>query len=215
MPIKQCPCAYVYWQKIENHDKIKQKYMPIISEISKNEGVIKHSFSFCKMKSSIHDKKVNNFLENEDIKEIVWDSIDNMINEVNSQYDYKISPINSILDGYWFNIYETGDFQEQHTHIYTDKINNGETYSSSFSLVYILNDENIENSIVFINGNNGTIRLPYKSSASEYNLNTGEYDDIKEGTVIIFPSTLPHLVKPCIKSGRITLAFNIFSTFKD
>ena len=46
------------------------------------------------------------------------------------------------------------------------------------------------------------------------NLDTSNIDSISEGTVIVFPCGLTHMVKPCLKPGRVTIAFNVYAEFE-
>ena len=197
------PREYVYWTKVENHEKIKEKYM---KKIQNNEN--RTYWPFCNVKTTFDMK--NNFLDNEDINEIIWDKIDDMIYQVNKSSDMKIKPTNSLLKEYWLNFYENNNFQELHNHLVNPKVIDGVTYYPSFSGIYILHDENDVNNTVF-NANYG-VHLPFLPLFEQFSVDTSKYDDVKEGVVIIFPSTLQHLVKPCSKE-RITIAFNVYSTY--
>lgn len=208
MPHYQFPTNYVYWQQIDEHKDIKQRLLPIIRKIEEEDLV--NPFNACTMKTSI--KRNNNFLSNEEINILVWKPIDTMINEINSIYNFKIKPSDSILQKYWFNTYNVGDFQEMHYHLGHPIYKNNKIYIPTFSLIYILNEESETNSTVFYSQNQGT-HQPFVKPFQSDTFDTSKVSDIKEGTVIIFPCGLHHLVKPNRISGRTTLAFNIYSSF--
>ena len=86
MPHFQFPCHYVYWNDVEDHANLKDK---VVSKIKQHENSTKdkNPFSACVMNTSINCKI--NFLDNDDINKIVWKSIDKMIEEINSTYDFK------------------------------------------------------------------------------------------------------------------------------
>uniref|UniRef100_A0A6C0JWC4 Prolyl 4-hydroxylase alpha subunit Fe(2+) 2OG dioxygenase domain-containing protein n=1 Tax=viral metagenome TaxID=1070528 RepID=A0A6C0JWC4_9ZZZZ len=201
------PMECIYWSKIENHEKIKEKYMKRILDTER-----KPHWLFCNVKTTFDMR--NTFLDNEDIKQIIWDKIDDMIYQINkSDGIHKILPSHSILKEYWLNYYSycnDQSFQEIHNHLINPMIIKDETYYPSFSGIYILHDENDVSNTVFQSPS--SIQLPFFPYFKRFVVDTGDYQDVKEGSVIIFPSTLEHLVKPCIKK-RITLAFNVFSKY--
>ncbi len=85
-------------------------------------------------------------------------------------------------------------------------------YKPTFSGIYILNDGNEHNSTEF--------RIPHGAplstlSTQEFYYETKNNKEIKEGTVLIFPSSLYHEVLPVKIPGRVTIAFNIISRFRD
>lgn len=212
MPHYQGPCDYVFWQKIENHEELKEKYVSIITNLIKNDEITTHRFQNCKFKSSIDHPTINNFITHEDLQKIVWKPLEDMINEINSIYQYKLKPNKSIIKNYWFNIYNKGDFQELHDHRSHDLIIDNKVYSQSFSAIYILNDKSPTNTTAFYN-NVRTHYSPFGDAIDCSILDTSLINDINEGTIIIFPALMYHLVKPCIEPGRITLSFNIYSTY--
>jgi hypothetical protein len=103
-----------------------------------------------------------------------------------------------------------GDFVERHHHKGFPHIPSGQSryYYPTFSLIYILHDDNQENSTMFMD------TRPYTLSPFvETVIQTSDFSDIKEGTVMIFPSHMWHSVKKIEKGKRVTLAYNIISTF--
>lgn len=209
MPHHQFPSNYIYWENIEKHNHIKSKYMPILDKIE-STNTLENPYSLCTIKNiSISNRSVNTFLDNEDINEIVWKPMDNFINEINSKYTHKISVNKSILYQYWFNTYDKHDFQEYHNHIDNiGKYSNAGLYPT-LSGIYILNDDNEKSSIVFKTAYNEF--KPFIKPFESVTLDTSRIEDIHEGTVLLFPSSMEHMVKKCVIPGRRTIAFNIWS----
>lgn len=212
MPHYQFPTNYVYWTEVENYEQINKEILPIMYGI-KDKIKVCDPFPNCKMFSTVSllHENVNNFLSDEVIRDIVWNPINKMMEEINSTYNYKILPNKSVIIEYWFNIYDKGDFQEMHEHITLPQTINGEEYHPSFSLIYIANDANEKSSTVFCEPKQ--YYRPFEKANGNVNFDTGLVKEIKTGTVLIFPSSLYHLVKPSKFPGRVTLAFNVFSTY--
>ena len=181
------PSKFIFWTEIENHDLFKQKYLTKIkSECELNrESYIVPNWD-CEVYSSINH--LNSFLYDEEfLNEIVWKPMDKMLQEA----EFSAYPKSSQVSHIWFNVYEKGFFQETHVHT-------GE--NSSFSGIYII-ELNEPNTTAFVVND----QIPYLSGKIRTN-------NIKEGSVIIFPSSLDHYVNPC-KENRTTISFNISSEF--
>tara|TARA_R110002153_G_scaffold218301_1_gene370712 strand:- start:570 stop:1124 length:555 start_codon:yes stop_codon:yes gene_type:complete len=170
----------------------------------------KNPYSACNVNTSINFKI--DFLDNDDINRIIWKSIDKMIEEINSNYDFKIHTKNSMLTSSWYNIYGKNEFQEQHDHMTDIFIINGTKYYPMFSGIYILHDNNVNSSVIFKQNEDLPPFRPFFDT-SYTTFDTSNIKDIKEGSVILFNSHLEHLVKPCQVPGRVTIAFNVHSSF--
>lgn len=211
MPHHQFPCHYVYWEKLPEHEKLKSEILPVINNI-KNATELKNPFVSCRLTTNFnYENTMDRFLSDDQINNIVWKPIDNMIKEINEIYNFKIFTKDSIVQTYWFNYYEKGDFQEAHSHRNVPIRINNKTYHPSFSMIYVINDENDESSTTFTGFTDSF--PPFSPSHISPVFKTSSIDDIKEGSVIIFPSSLYHHVDPIKIGGRITLAFNIYSTY--
>jgi hypothetical protein len=210
MPHLQFPTTYVYWEKLKDHEQLKNKYMPIIDKIEQDHtDKLENPYSCCTLKY-ISIKSNIEFLDQSDINKIIWKPIDNFIDEINSNYQFKINIKESYINSYWFNTYHENDNQEVHNHYGHPIRRNGFLFYPTFSGVYILNDDNDSSSLIF-----KTLReQPFMPIEDEFMFDTGKHSAIKEGTVIIFPYQLLHMVRNCIKPGRRTIAFNIFSNLK-
>lgn len=211
MPHFQFPTNYVYWENLKEHKTLKNEILPIINDL-KVKHPSENPFDMCKMTTNYTDYTNSDFLNKKQLKKIVWDPINNMINEIHRENPSgpKIEPKSSFVEGYWYNIYDEGDFQEVHNHLGPAKEIDGITYYPSFSLIYILNDEGPVNKTAFIDFPYGNIPFSRPGTLSYH---TGQNKDIKEGSVVIFPPFLNHGVGPVEVSGRITIAFNVYSSF--
>jgi hypothetical protein len=204
MPHFQFPCHYVYWENVKDHCVLKRKYMPIMDEIERT-NTCKNPFPYSSINNITIDEKCNNFIDSKDLEKIVWTPIDNFINEINSKYNFKINVTDSFIEAYWFNTYTTNDYQEYHSHNEHRK----NSYYPIFSGIYIINDDNEKSSVVFKLPD--SVIFPFTELGMGFHFDTGDISDIKEGSVMIFSSQLEHMVKKCIKPGRRTIAFNVFS----
>ena len=210
MPHYQFPTNYVYWENIKEHEYLKAKYMPIIDDIEKRKDTpLKNPFNLCDISSTSFCDK-NTFLSSDDIDKIIWGPLDNFIEEINTNYQRKIQVKKSIIHSYWFNTYKVGDYQEFHDHNACRELINNEYYYPVFSGIYILNDDAKSSSIIF--KSSSILPVPFSiTTSSSHNFYTSKESNIKEGSVIIFPCQLEHMVKKCIKPGRRTIAFNVYS----
>lgn len=212
MSFMHFPSEFVYFDKVCSHFEIKQKCMPKITELRKKRQ--HNPFKLSKLNTSFHynDKlfSENDFLNDNLIKQnVVWKPIEKMIQKYNALGIYPIEIEGSMIDYCWWNYYDKDNFQEIHNHMGPCQEMNGDTLHPSLSIIYILHDENKQSSILFRKSG----PLPLKPMKDNLDLDTSN-GDIGEGTVIIFPSTLDHFVKPCLKPGRVTIAFNVYSKYK-
>lgn len=206
------PSEFIYYDKIDFHNEIKNKFMPKITEIKKDR---KHNpFIASNMNTSFHyDEKImteNEFLnDNLLIQNVVWNPIKKMIKKYNELKLYPINIEHSVIKSCWWNYYEKDNFQECHCHLGPTLDIDGNTYHPSLSIIYIMHDENKQSSILF----RKIGPLPLRPIEECLTLDTSITSSIGDGTVLIFPSNLEHLVKPCLKPGRVTIAFNIYSEY--
>ena len=206
MPHFKFPCHYVYWGQVKDHENIKSKLLPIINSLI-SENKYTNPFKACSMKTSI--SKMTNFIDNETKDKIVSENLIKMISETNC-FPEK-NPTETFITEYWFNVYEKGDFQEMHQHRGLPSIIDGKRYDTTFSIIYILNSDEEENSTVFKLTDTA---IPFHPLMQPVEFDTSKVDEIKEGTVLIFSNQLNHFVRPIKKSGRITIAFNVACCFE-
>jgi uncharacterized protein (TIGR02466 family) len=120
---------------------------------------------------------------------------------VQDYFDKVISPSNNItpyITQSWLNYTETNQYHHKHAHP-----------NSLVSGVFYINCHEEHDKIKFFNDNYKTI----KPEVKDYNIWNSEtwWFSVKTGDVIIFPSSLTHMVET--KQGdntRISLAFNVF-----
>jgi|TARA_R110000823_G_scaffold156306_1_gene286940 hypothetical protein len=204
MGVYYFPANFVYWQQVKDHDKIKDV---LLKEIYKREDINKYYYGnkglYAASTSYKSDENLLNGHDQNTIKNIVWDPLENAIAELNSRDSTKkISFKESKINISWYTHYKEGGNFDKHNH-FTNS-------DDSFSMIYILKDENEHNQTVFTEFTNECI-----STTSDYieetKFDTSNVKDIKEGSILIFPSSLYHHVRYVEKPGRITVAVNIGS----
>lgn len=168
--------------------------MPIISEKVQINGAdaLDLNVPGCSKLTSSYGQEKSYFPELTDpalLSQILWAPMDQMLRE----NTFIETPESSSVQYAWFNYYEETGWFAPHTH-----------GSCSFAAIYLLHLEE-ENSTVF--ANQWTIAYP-------------RYDPfyptrhLEEGSIIIFPGELMHYVAPAGSSRRVTLSYNIESTYK-
>ena len=209
------PNEFVYWDRVENHLEIKNELLPLIKE--KTKKVKNNPFGNCKFNTSyyrngdIHDKE-NSFLMNKKMLDLIMFYLEKMTKKYKNNFNTNnINFKNMAIPSGWWNVYDIDQFQEEHDHVTEPRYINGSLFYSQFSVIYILHDDNDESSIVFRKNGPSPFLPPYNENV----FRTNEIKEIKEGTILIFPSNLRHLVKPCIKPGRVTIAYNICMSFQN
>ena len=213
MGIFYFPCNFVYWRKVPNHETYKKRLLDLIKD---NESEFKSHDIVSLGKSTYYAHSLNQRIKEENpdmIKDVVWDTLDEILGVLNSRENTpKVDIKTSIMTNVWFSKYNENSVVSLHEH-YSDSnplTLGNDMYKSSFVIVYIVNDPNKINETEFVQ--------PYTSSNSlhqmrEVRFATRRVDDINEGTVLIFPSTLYHEVARMKISGRVILSFNIYSKF--
>jgi hypothetical protein len=206
MPHFKFPSHYVYWTQVKDHENIKSNLLPIIHSLTTDNNY-ENPFKACTMTTNI--SKSTDFIDNETKNKIIGKHLDEMVSETNCFPHIKVS--DAIITEYWFNVYEKGNYQEMHHHQTLPVVMNGKRYDHTFSMVYILNSDEEENSTVFkLTDTN----IPYFPMLKQCEFNTGVVKEIKEGTLLIFSNQLNHFVLPAKTNGRITIAFNIVCSFE-
>lgn len=214
MPSYIFPGEHVFWTDLENHAEIKNKIAPMIENlITRRNKDLENTWRACKVKFSTFDKGYDlSFLEDNFIQnEVVWKPIREMYEQVHKDHKINIPyPSSFSTDRPFINIYNEGDFQEIHNHVGEHKIWNGKIYKPIFSLVYILHESDEDKTGIMFRG---TLPEGYRKNANVSILNTFDDKSIKEGTVLIFPASLDHMVSPVLKSGRTTIVYNILANW--
>jgi len=201
MGVYYFPANFVYWQQVKDHDKIKDV---LLKEIYKRGDVSNGDLGLYAASTNYkEDQSLLNGYDQNIIKNIVWDPLENAIDEFNSgDSTKKISFKESRIVNSWYTYYKEGGNFALHNHCGDSK--------NSFSMIYILKDENEHNRTIFTELSNDYISTT--SDCIEDTLfDTSSVKDIKEGSVLIFPSSLYHYVHSVKIPGRITIAINIVS----
>ena len=206
MPHVKFPCHYVHWGQVKDHETIKSRLLPIIDSLL-SENNYENPFTACTMTTNI--SKPTKFLDSETIDKIIGKHLEEMILETNCFPNIKVS--DATVTEYWFNVYKKGDFQEMHQHRGLPVLINGKRYDNTFSMIYILNSDDEENSTVF---SLTDANIPFFPMMKNFDFNTGVVKEIKEGTLMIFSNELNHFVVPVKTNGRVTIAFNVACCFE-
>lgn len=205
---------FVYWTQInkDDHENIKNDLLP---KIRKKES-IHATQSSVKFDHGSDTTPITNYLEdqseylynNDTLISNMWKSFDNMLRDYNKNPEYKNIDIHkSVISNVWYTGYKKNSYFPSHHHYKTKAIRyKGHNYYSTFSIIYILNDQNNTNATVFTKDD--TLFTEHMQT-----YDTSENENIKEGTFLIFPSRLRHHVKVSDIPGRITIAFNIYSVY--
>ena len=207
----------------EDHKLYARSFLPLSSlkstDIFTEYSYLKHRFDF----RVSFDRKI---LYAEDSERYIYHKY--LFNRINLNISYPISKfsrfeISPFIASHKFNdldyrifnntpppftYYEKDNFQESHNHVGPCVEKDGRLLHASFSIIYILHDENDKSSVMFKKAG----PMPFKGLDENVIIDTS-YSSIGEGSVIIFPSNLDHYVKPCLKTGRVTIAFNIYSEY--
>ena len=209
MSIISPPSEFLYFDQIKEHDEIKEKIIDKINDLLQTDEVKENKpFKDCIFKTSFNKDKVNRFLLDDFIvKKLVWDPLDNLICKYNKLNVFKLSVSSTIITSCWFNAYENTNFQEIHEHKTKPFAIFNNVYTPSFSLVYILHDENLSNSTVF---KYPTTDFIWNFIKGNNKIDTSKIKNIAEGTILIFPYTFQHFVTPVTKS-RVSIAYNLAS----
>tara|TARA_Y100000389_G_scaffold20582_1_gene17709 strand:- start:1512 stop:2156 length:645 start_codon:yes stop_codon:yes gene_type:complete len=204
------PCNFVYWRKLEKH-KI---YKNIITNfVDKNIQRFTDHKVLSNGLTTILSRELNDQfrLDNKELfNDVAWNTLDDVLTILNTQENTLKLPITeSIIQSLWISVYDTNATVSLHEHISNDVlIQDDVKYKTSFTLVYVVKDQNEKNTTVFTE--------PYMLAKSMYGMretdwDTSLVDDIGEGTVMIFPSSLHHRVDLMKKPGRIIMSVSIGS----
>tara|TARA_B110000444_G_scaffold43719_1_gene39696 strand:- start:277 stop:915 length:639 start_codon:yes stop_codon:yes gene_type:complete len=199
---------FLYYRTIPEHEEIKKQLMPKILEQEekfKNNNIgIENAYT--NYSNEVKWREHSSFLGDPSVlKPIVLQTIVEVINHMKSNNILPIPPYKGyFIDNCWYTRYNTDGSFDYHQHGHTQSIIDGKIANTIFSIIYILNDQNVGNSTMFMNHDRN-----YLAISEDIEIDTAYYSDIKEGTVIIFPSNFHHKVKPIKIPNRITVSYNI------
>ena len=207
------PSNFVYWRKVPEHNTFKQQILKYINE--NPDGHKQHDL-IDRGLTSYNNYKSQTFLTDykEFIKSVVWDTVDEVIKELNSRTNtlpIKISKCK--IHQCWYTIYNKNSNISLHNHesggreIY---VIDGVKFFQVFTVLYVINDENEKNNTDFIQLVSET---PSVHPLKQIEFKTSELEDVGEGTVFIFPSNLYHEVMSIPKGGRVIFSCDIVCRF--
>jgi len=184
------PAPFVYHYNVPEHVQIKQELKPKLDAFYQKHH--KEQMYKWKIDKSYGTGVCTNFHEtssqikwytNEHLKAIVWNSLDELL----SKLKYRDS--NFKLIRFWWNVYQKGDHAPLHNH-----------GMFGISGVYLLH----------LNEPNKTVFFSKSKTILENGSDICQYctDDVPEGTVMLFPSSLSHYVEPA-ETARMTISFNV------
>jgi|TARA_B110000196_G_C20919721_1_gene554634 uncharacterized protein (TIGR02466 family) len=185
-----------YFKDSINNDTMKSSLVPVmVSEYNKNKNNQPSAWN-CRCYTTLEAN--NTILQNYEHR------YDTIISKFLREEGFKACEV--FLDSMWYNVYGIGQWQEAHTH-------NGPPPTPQFSAVHFLKfNPNVHSAITFSNPSrvvNAPFSVPYDTTTNYWNPKQ-TLTDIKEGDVIIFPSTLEHEVPvQTTDELRITISFNI------
>lgn len=176
--------TFLFTYQLPNHAQIKEELFDHIVT-SQREAEPNSSFWNCHCVTTYED--ANERLKSEDLlKSVVWDPLDALFEAYLGKF---IRASSSSLMNIWCNYYREGFFQEVHHH-------DTDGHPAVLSGIYLFHLQE-PNTTVFHNYDRFQ---PQTSTLST--------ETFPEGTILLFPSSLHHEVKPS-KAERATIAFNI------
>jgi hypothetical protein len=198
------PGPFVFHDKIENHDNIKQELFPKIMEEyennKSNESYIWQSYSTVNnnARTNFYNSNFNSFDKNI-IESIIHKPLNKLISNLYHEKFPSIPsekpPTGFDVVSIWWNVYKKGEYVELHNH--------GLFGLSGVYLLHLPKEE--INSTIFSYNNYYPLSDDSKEDFSLLYHNT-EY--VQEGDVLIFPRALKHYVNPVIDS-KVSISFNV------
>ena len=195
------PYDFVSYFPVVNHKQIKAEILPhILHSVEYNEGKNEYKWDIDSGSNMVTtyrtdlEKAIFDLVAEKYVKHIVWDPFD---------FAYRSTASRKIRDARllncWWNYYHPGDYSELHIH------SNCQDNEPHYSGVYFL-DMDEPNTLEFVS------KHQVSTHPGGMMFHHGRAEHATEGSVVIFPSSLMHHVRP-VKKRRITLSFNIWCDF--
>jgi hypothetical protein len=177
---------FIFWDKAPNHNELKAVLLPMIKErlaVTKdqNKWICDVNTEFFSKDNDI-SKYINLIVGN------IYPVLDNFFEELS----FLTVPKQSKVAEIWYNHYNSGHYQEVHTH----------SGQMDISGIYLLSLEEV----------NKTVFYSYPTTNTKLYGAAKKLVEATEGDIILFPSHLSHYVLPCEKE-RTSIAFNIKCDF--
>jgi len=191
--------TWIYHNKVKEHDKIYEAFLPYLND----SKYFSKPWTFGSCESSLRTE------HNEEFPwRLFFETITPYVNEHLVALD-PVMPYNIHTDEYWVNMYHKGDHQEVHDHVFPGR---------AISAVYVLEmpegeREQIGGELVFENTNFPII----KAAGLNRIFNKWQCQHImpmlEPGTLVLFPSWIPHYVLPSkTDQRRSSIAVNFSIT---
>jgi uncharacterized protein (TIGR02466 family) len=184
------PSPFVYHYEVPEHDvigaELKSKLNKFYDSYHTNE---QYTWNASKVNSSEmctnfhHSQKHNRWYTDYDLECIIWNPLDKLLLHL------KNGNAKCVLKDIWWNVYQKGDYASWHNH-----------GNFGISGLYLL-ELNEPNKTIFTYQDHYMTKL---ASDTEYY----RTPDVKEGTVLLFPSALYHYVDPS-EERRMSISFNV------
>ena len=198
---KQIFPIHIFQTHIKENELLKDELFSKIQEICKDKDI--------PIPAGWQTSKLITTFDNDDINNALFNS-NSLINKVYPHYLNKFfdKPVDYTLTDIWFNYYDDGEYQEKHSHIAPFTYRPSITH---FSVIHYLKfDSEVHQPTVFVDPLE-MLRLSSLEMESNY-YNHLYYPRVKEGSLLMFPSYMEHMVKksePTPNNPRITIAMNI------
>ena len=205
---------FLYFRTLPEHEEIKKQLLPKILEqedvYNNNNMGMENAYTTYNNDSTTTTHPISNdttFLLDEQITvPIVRQSIKEVIDHMKQN---NMLPL-PCYKGYtisrsWYTRYDIGGKFQSHDHGNDPIIIQGSVVQPAFSIIYILNDQNDQNSTFFESHDRN-----YLPRTSSIQIDTANIHDIKEGTVLVFPSTFLHGVTSIKVPNRVTISYNVY-----
>jgi len=194
------PPPFLYYSKVHDHEKIKEKLYPEIEQNIK-ESKIENSW-LCDVISSFHFDDGEFLASNEDLMNAIWEAYNQCISYLKLDHWLDESLAEKFHDmsmvDIWYNKYEVGGNQEIHNH-----------NKFPMSGIYFLENTGPANTVWWWGSNN-----IFPGNHSDYfSFNPDILGDdnvisqVGEGYIVLFPGPLAHYV-PHTMHKKTTISFN-------
>jgi hypothetical protein len=186
--IYEFPAEFFFWTTVENHQKHKEKYVPMFREQMEKA----HRADLNGSGLTTHGENNFSYFDQEFVENVIWKPYHQMLSEYKMP-NFTIT--DSSVSTIWWNHYEPGEYCAPHRH-----------YRADFTGIYILEMDE-PNTTCFMPSNNSSNTFPIFDGIQRSK-------EVKEGDVLIFPGRLLHWTNPCQKE-RWTVIFDLNAKVKE